>query len=211
MTERQKSKPIQIFSFDTSTILIALHFLLTKRTFREPKMTRLQNSLFSLLFLVFVSSQSWAKTNYNEPHPHSGVLKPYEAGPFDLTLDKKELDTLSSGKPVMKQPPPKDGELGGGAICVQDVEAPKEAVWAQILDLDSYKGKVPKLNDCKNYFVKKKEDGLFCIKTKMVVGILPGYSVSSHKKNYQACDKFCSNPFLRSNLDEPKVHFALQS
>jgi hypothetical protein len=174
-------------------------------------MNRLQNSLLSLVFLVFVSSQSWAKKTYNEPHPHSGVLKQYEPGPFDLTLDKKELDTLSSGKPVMKQPPSKDGELGGGAICVQDVEAPMEAVWAQILDLDSYKGKVPKLNDCKNYFLKKKEDGLFSIKTKMVVGILPGYSVSSHKKNYQACDKFYSNPFLRSNLDEPKVHCALRS
>ena len=135
--------------------------------------------LFSiaLLLVACLVSPSLSKKNYNEPHPHKGLLKSYKAGPFDLNLNKKELDTLSSGKPVMKQPAPKAGELAGGAICVQDVEAPKEAVWAQILDLDRYKGKVPKLNECKNYSVKKNSDGTFSIKTKMVVGIIPGYSV----------------------------------
>ena len=130
-----------------------------------------------LLLLVCLVAPSWSKKNYNEAHPHQGLLNSYTAGPFDLELNKKELETLSSGKPVMKQPAPKAGELAGRAICVQDVDAPKEAVWAQILDLDSYKGKVPKLNECKNYSVKKNEDGTFQIKTKMVVGILPGYSV----------------------------------
>lgn len=133
--------------------------------------------LLTLLVLVCLVTPSWSKKDYNSPHSHQGLLKPYEAGPFDLKLNKKELDTLGSGRPVMIQPPPKEGELGGGAICVQDVEAPKEAVWAQILDLDSYKGKVPKLNECKNYYVKKNDDGTFSIKTKMVVGIIPGYSV----------------------------------
>mmetsp|Transcript_23108 Transcript_23108/g.56991 ORF Transcript_23108/g.56991 Transcript_23108/m.56991 type:complete len:245 (-) Transcript_23108:635-1369(-) len=139
--------------------------------------------LFFLTVLVLACfvTPSWSKKkDYNAPHNHQGKLQSYEPGPFDLDLNKKELDTLGNGKPVMKQPPPKEGELGGGAICVQDVEAPKEAVWAQILDLDSYKGKVPKLNECKNYFLKKNEDGTFSIKTKMVVGILPGYSYTSH-------------------------------
>lgn len=149
---------------------------------------------------MFASGQAVAKKNFNEPHPHSGVLQPYEAGPFDLQLDKKELSTLSAGKPVMKQPPPKEGELGGGAICVQDIEAPKEAVWAQILDLDSYKGKVPKLNECKNYFLKKKEDGTFSIKTKMVVGIVPGYSVSFERKKYEIYDLESPDPSLHSDL-----------
>eukprot|EP00980_Cylindrotheca_fusiformis_P004626 scaffold990_cov108-Cylindrotheca_fusiformis.AAC.3 len=141
---------------------------------------RQTSSFIGFLVLVCASCPALARKDYNEPHPHSGVLKPYEAGPFDLKLNKKELSTLSSGKPVMKQPPPKEGELGGGAICVQDIEAPKEAVWAQILDLDSYKGKVPKLNECKNYFLRKNQDGTFRFKTKMVVGIIPGYSYTSH-------------------------------
>ena len=133
------------------------------------------------LFLALFLCQSWAKKNFDAPHHHKGVLSPYEAGPFELELESDDLDILKSGKPVMKQAPPKDGELAGGAICVQDIAAPKEAVWAQILDLDGYKGKVPKINECKNYKVQKNEDGSCTVKTKMVVGVVPGYSVSSYE------------------------------
>ena len=72
-----------------------------------------------------------------------------------------------------------EGDLGGGAICVQDIDAPKQAVWAQILDLDSYKGKVNKVNEAKNYFLRNNQDGTTTVKTKMVLGVMPGYSVSS--------------------------------
>ena len=79
----------------------------------------------------------------------------------------------------MKQIPDPSGENGGGkAICVQDVSAPKSAVWNQILDFDHYLGKVSKLKDCKNYLVKRKDDGTIQIKTKMIVSALPGYNVS---------------------------------
>lgn len=77
----------------------------------------------------------------------------------------------------MIQTPADKDAAAGGAICVQDVDAPKQAVWNQILDLNAYKGKVPKVNDCKNYFQAKAEDGCTRIKTKMVVGVMPGYSV----------------------------------
>ena len=141
-------------------------------------MTRFQAStLFIFLALVSLFGNCWSKKNRDLPHEHTGLLKAYEAGPFDLKLEKDDEKALDAGKPVMKQSETK-GEVGGGAICVQDVEAPKEAVWSQILDLDSYKGKVPKVNDCKNYLVKKNEDGTFTVKTKMVVGVIPGYSVS---------------------------------
>lgn len=75
----------------------------------------------------------------------------------------------------MKQIPGENGQ-GGRAICVQDVNAPSDAVWNQILNVDSYVGKVSKLKECKNYLVKKLENGNYRIKTKMVVGVLPGYS-----------------------------------
>ena len=134
-----------------------------------------------LLYLVLIvattttsTTSVWAKKDRNVPHHHSGSLKPYDAGPFELKLDDSDEKELASGKPVMKQ---SEGDLGGGAICVQDVEAPKEAVWAQILDLDSYKGKVNKVNECKNYFMKNNGDGTTTVKTKMVLGVLPGYSV----------------------------------
>ena len=79
----------------------------------------------------------------------------------------------------MKQLPADDGdENGGKAICIQDVAAPKKAVWNQILDLNSYKGKVSKLKECKNYhFNVNRLAGTVNIKTKMVIGVMPGYSV----------------------------------
>ena len=109
-----------------------------------------------------------------------GKLTPYSPGPFDvLKLGPKDEDALSKDKAVMKQiPGDGGGNEGGRAICIQDVNAPKEAVWNQILDLDHYVGKVNKLKECKNYFVKKNSDGTSTIKTKMVVGVIPGYSVS---------------------------------
>jgi hypothetical protein len=94
-------------------------------------------------------------------------------------LGKKDEQHLLSGKPVMKQVmPDKDSEdTSGTAICIQDVNAPKPAVWNQILDLDAYKGKVPKVKECHNYVVRKNPDGTHSIKTTMKLGIMPGYSV----------------------------------
>jgi len=97
------------------------------------------------------------------------------AGPFDdIKIEGNDEDILTSGKAIMKQSG--DGD-GGSVICVQDVNAPKTAVWKQILDLDNYVGKVPKLKHCKNYLVKNLEDGTMQIKTKMIVGVMPGYKV----------------------------------
>jgi hypothetical protein len=137
-----------------------------------------------LLILVVLSVTSTAKKNRDLPHPHAGILSPYEPGPFqDLKLDKNDEKELADGKPVMKQTAPKDGELGGGAICVQDINAPKKAVWGQILSLDSYKGKVPKVNEAKNYFVRENPDGTTTVKTKMILGVIPGYAVSEGVSN----------------------------
>lgn len=131
------------------------------------------------LLLLFISSVVDAKkVNRNAPHEHHGKLTPYSPGPFDvLELTNKDEDDLSKDKSVMKQIAEEDGKSGGRAICVQDVKAPKSAVWNQILDLDHYVGKVNKLKECKNYLVRKREDGQgWQIKTKMVVGVIPGYS-----------------------------------
>jgi len=121
-----------------------------------------------------------AKKDRNLPHPHRGLLKPYEPGPFEsVQLSKQDEQKLASGQPVMKQTvaDASNPAAGGGAICVQDVDAPKDAVWNQILDMNSYKGKVPKVLTAKNYYEGKTKDGDSRFKTRMVVGVLPGYSV----------------------------------
>lgn len=120
--------------------------------------------------------------NRDAPHGHNGVMKPYAPGPFGMEILKEDEETLQKGNPVMKHLPPDDPEdkLGGKAICVQDIDAPKSAIWRQILDLDSYVGKVNKVKECKNYLVKDKGDGTVQVKTKMVLGVLPGYSVRTN-------------------------------
>jgi hypothetical protein len=135
-------------------------------------------SIATVLVALLSCQSCLCRKDYDVPHAHQGVLSPYEAGPFhSLDLNKGDEKELESGKPVMKQQ--QGSDLAGGAICVQDVDAPKAAVWSQILDLDAYKGKVPKVNECKNYAVQQNEDGTTTLKTKMVVGVIPGYAVSS--------------------------------
>ena len=138
-------------------------------------------SFISVLWLT-LSTCPWAvaKKDRNQPHGHFGILAPYKPGPFSTQLSKSDEKLLASGKPVMKQTMPSkdDPEAGGGALCVQDVDAPKAAVWNQILDLGAYKGKVPKIIASKNYVNKRNPDGTNNIKTRLVIGVMPGYSVS---------------------------------
>lgn len=128
------------------------------------------------------------KIDRNSPHSHNGLLTPYTPGPFGISLESKDESSLGNGKPVMKQIKAEDGE-GGRVICVQDVTAPKEAVWNQILDLNSYVGKVDRLKTCKNYYVKKNPDGTTTIKTKFITGVLPGYSYEFYCDHTYAPEK----------------------
>lgn len=139
----------------------------------------IEHIVIVLLYLL-VASFVESRIDRNAPHHHRGLLTPYTAGPFAMKLDKSDEDTLKKGNPVMKQIEADSSEdsQGGKAICVQDVNAPKKAVWNQILDFDNYTSKVNKLKECKNYLIKSNDDGSVTIKTKMVIGVMPGYSVS---------------------------------
>jgi len=143
----------------------------------------LKTSIVALLWIGLSTCPSTvvAKKDRNQPQGHHGYLTAYKPGPFAASLSKSDEKLLASGKPVMKQTMPSkdDPEAGGGAICVQDVEAPVPAVWNQILDLGSYKGKVPKVISSKNYVNKRNPDGTNTIKTRLVIGVMPGYSVRS--------------------------------
>lgn len=123
---------------------------------------------------------TWAKIDRNTAHPHKGKLSPYNPGPFHLKLTASDEKELLLGKSVMKQVQDEAGSTGGRAICIQDVHAPKCAVWNQILNFDSYVGKVSRLKECKKYFSQRNKDGSTTIKVKMLVGVIPGYKVSSH-------------------------------
>lgn len=139
-------------------------------------------SVVSLLIATILVSTTCVtgKKDRNAHHGHNGVMPSYyEPGPFDLSLKASDESALSSGKSVMKQSMPEKGkeESGGGVICVQDIEAPKQAVWNQILRMDDYVKKVPKVLECKNYDVHRGPSGNIIMKTRQKLGVLPGYSV----------------------------------
>ncbi len=132
------------------------------------------------IFLISLSPIAESrKIDRDAGHHHTGILKQYIAGAFGMNVNADDEAVLEKGNPVMKQLPPDDpsDKLGGKAICVQDIKAPKKAVWRQILDMDSYVGKVNKVKECKNYSVKPNGDGSIQIKTKQVLGVMPGYAV----------------------------------
>jgi hypothetical protein len=143
----------------------------------------LHRTLYSAsLLIVWFQRHAFVhcKIDRNVQHGHRGKLQPYLPGPFQgMQLSQEDERTLTTGSPVMKQTIPKDGSTGGAAICVQDVQAPLQAVWYQILDMDHYTSKVKKVIGCQNYHVQTQADQTIRFKTKQVLGVLPGYSVRS--------------------------------
>jgi hypothetical protein len=165
--------------------------------------SRSASTLSFLLVLLWNNCQySTARKDRNAPHSHRGILRPYNPGPFEnMKLSRQDENALNKGESVTKQtmPSPDDPDAGGGVLCIQDVDAPKAAVWNQILDLDSYEGKVSKVNKCKNYFVGKNKDGSSTIKTKMVLGVMPGYSVRALRLLVTVCVYVCWAASIDSN------------
>jgi len=143
---------------------------------------------FMLLLLSMTTAVVESKKDRNQAHPHSGVLAPHQPGTFSVSISEKEEEQLEQGKSVMKQTLPSSSDMesgdappSGGVLCIQDVEAPVEAVWGQILNFNDYVSKVGALRSSQNYSVKQnKEDDTANIKTKMVLSAFPGYSFESY-------------------------------
>ena len=171
------------------------------------------NPLPLLLLLLLSCVLSDAKKPSS--HPHSGLLTPYKTSSFDdVKLDKSDEKKLASGTNVMKQIPAADGGAGGRALCIQDITAPTQHIWNQILDFNSYVGKVPKLKECKNYFVGDDNEGAKRIKTKMVVGVLPGYKYTyyvDHKYHKGESSLMWSLDYQKySDFDDVQGHWKVR-
>lgn len=149
--------------------------------------SHLQLQRTALLALLIGSSDSMAVRNV--PHGHQGKLRPITPGPFAIKLTASQEATLKAGDPVIiKQSTPESSS--GGSICIQDVEAPVSAVWHQILDLDNYNTKAPKVVQSNNYVVQQHADGRATLKTKLVFRIFPGLSVGRQSGVLSHCACF---------------------
>lgn len=100
-------------------------------------------------------------------HPHQGVVAPFASGDPGVKLNGSALQTLRAGKPHSTQI---QSETGGRGLVVQDVHAPSDVVWAQILDFGAYPKMVPKTAESEIYGKEKLRGGQERIWVRMKVG-----------------------------------------
>ena len=85
----------------------------------------------------------------DKPHPHQGLLEPYEAGPLGIALDDEELEDLARGALVIITI--EDEDSGGRGIAIQDIAAPPELVWSRIRSFENYPDLVGPVKEAEIY------------------------------------------------------------
>ena len=110
----------------------------------------------------------------SKPHFHGPLRAPFEpTEAIAPPLGSAELAKLAEGGIVTVS----TNTGGQGLGCaVEDIAAPPEVVWSQLLTFETYPDKVPKVRTCTNYEVSK-TSAQELMKTKYVVGIVPGMSM----------------------------------
>eukprot|EP00521_Asterionellopsis_glacialis_P012827 CAMPEP_0195307840 /NCGR_PEP_ID=MMETSP0707-20130614/37918_1 /TAXON_ID=33640 /ORGANISM="Asterionellopsis glacialis, Strain CCMP134" /LENGTH=363 /DNA_ID=CAMNT_0040372093 /DNA_START=247 /DNA_END=1338 /DNA_ORIENTATION=- len=143
-----------------------------------------RRSLLLALLIIMLSFGTSKPSSWDEPHPHQGVVPPFEAGDPKVQLDDEALRILASGKPYETQQKSDTGNAGR-ALVVQDVHVPTTVVWDRILDYNHYAQMVPKTLESQNYAVEKRRHGQQLIYTRMKVGF-PLFQMEFFvKHNYQ--------------------------
>lgn len=127
--------------------------------------------LVAASLLILAVAGDAAAGDWNKPHPHQGVLKPFAADPPPIALSEKEQARLAQGKPVFRQAPDQDGD-GGRGTAVFVVDAPPEVVWAVISDFGSYPRWIEDLKETKVYGTTTLPDGKRRIDVYMKAGRL---------------------------------------
>jgi len=136
--------------------------------FRWVQKRRISSLLLSSLIILMLTFGA-DSSSVDEPHPHSGVLVPFEAGDPKIQLNSQAMNVLASGKPYETKVKSESGNSGRGLV-VQDVHAPTTIVWDRVLDFNNYSKMVPKTLESKNYAVEKLRNGQQLIYTRMKVG-----------------------------------------
>jgi hypothetical protein len=100
------------------------------------------------LAISLVAPQAAADDNKN-PHPHQGVLPPYEPVPLNITLHEEQLERLAEGELVIMTIEKADS--GGTGIGVIDIAAPVEMVWSRITGFEHYPEWIGPVDFCEVY------------------------------------------------------------
>lgn len=138
------------------------------------------------LFLILLDTCLGASDK--SPHPHQGVIKPFQLGKPNVKLSSADLKQVDVGKMFIAQTVAADG-LSGRSTAVQSIHAPPKTIWKQLLDFNSYPSKVDKLSECKVYKDEKTGmDGSRRIKCRFLINAAPGFKYEYY------CDHTYSPP-----------------
>ena len=103
---------------------------------------------WTVVFSILAASCAGA-ADAGKPHPHQGVLAPYEPVPLDIALDQEQLERLADGKLVIMTIEAE--ESGGTGIGVIDIAAPAAVVWSRITGFEHYPEWVGPVKFCEVY------------------------------------------------------------
>lgn len=87
------------------------------------------------LFLILPLASAFA-ADAGKPHPHQGLLKPYEPGTIKVELTADHHEKLAQGDLVIITI--EDEDTGGRGIAILDIEAPPQVVWSRIRGFEHY-------------------------------------------------------------------------
>ncbi|MDE0886173.1 MAG: SRPBCC family protein [Myxococcota bacterium] len=107
---------------------------------------------FLSLIFSLVLAETGTAARPDTPHPHQGVVRPFDGKPEMAPPSEAQLESLSRGETILVTI---EGEDGGRGMAIQDIQAPPEAVWDRIAAFHDYPQMVPYVTECEPYF----EDG----------------------------------------------------
>ena len=101
------------------------------------------------VFLILLVNLSAQAADPLKPHPHQGIVTPFEGSPPRVTLSEEEEARLSRGEAVLTT---LEEASGGRGTAVRDVNAPPEVVWDRIGAFDQYPDMVPRMAESEVYY-----------------------------------------------------------
>jgi len=116
-------------------------------------MMRGRSALFTAVLVLgctvfFAAGPTWA-ADPDQPHPHQGILVPYEPGPFHIELNDKQREKLATGK-IVHMTIRKEDKAGTG-IGVVDIATSPDIVWSRIMSFDHYAEWIKPVKFCSIY------------------------------------------------------------
>lgn len=102
-----------------------------------------------LCLVMLLTAGLVTATDDDKPHPHQGILHPYEPVAMDITLDQEQLDELADGELI--QVTIEDEKTGGTGIGVIDIAASTDTVWSRIMGFEHYPEWVGPVDFCEVY------------------------------------------------------------